>query len=542
MDPLKNPSDQLQPTPPQNGNIEAAQKSTTPQENFNPDGLVYKTMPKVSSGGLVRSLWRKGTPVSSMPIMPKEEPKVTSPVAPMQSADSIRNSIPPTPIPVPQSPAPEMHPAAETLMSIEKKEEEHLTDFDGIVNHPSSGAKWLRALLAVAALGALAGGAYYAYAIFDGRKTEDKGGLSNTIVEAETSDIPKEWYQKYFNVDSCTQQSVCGDDADPDRDGLQNIDEYNLETDPNNADSDSDSLADGDEVNILGFNPTTQHTSGSDKYSDLKDAQAQWNSAAGRKFTEEELKAVAVKIAEFGWHEPSTGALGEAAIKVYASYTVVEEEKEGPKVEALPGAGDRDIQRADTINQISFALLKYKDSESIFPDTNSFEEMIKLVKPLLIARAVNTTDPTDKVPYVYTYEAVNRGSDFRLSYFTETQNKAVVVNAGTAQKAYVQELAIQRDTKRKVDLEQIASALDLYAGDNSNPLTPGEYTYPTVEAWATSIVPEYMATLPKDPKSAKDYIYTVAEDKTSYEIKGVLEVPPVGKTGYVCTPDDCDFY
>ena len=36
---------------------------------------------------------------------------------------------------------------------------------------------------------------------------------------------------------------------DPDRDGLTNLQEYQLGTDPNNPDTDGDGLSDGNEVN-----------------------------------------------------------------------------------------------------------------------------------------------------------------------------------------------------------------------------------------------------------------------------------------------------
>ena len=53
-----------------------------------------------------------------------------------------------------------------------------------------------------------------------------------------------------FGSDTCLQLSICGDDADPDHDGLTNL-ENSTGTDPNNHDSDSDGIADGDEVHIL---------------------------------------------------------------------------------------------------------------------------------------------------------------------------------------------------------------------------------------------------------------------------------------------------
>src|SRR6185503_7711015 len=51
---------------------------------------------------------------------------------------------------------------------------------------------------------------------------------------------PQDWRDKYFA--NCTDPTVCGDNVDPDHDGLTNLQEYNAKTDPNNADSDQDGL------------------------------------------------------------------------------------------------------------------------------------------------------------------------------------------------------------------------------------------------------------------------------------------------------------
>jgi cytoskeletal protein RodZ len=66
--------------------------------------------------------------------------------------------------------------------------------------------------------------------------------------------IPGTWLsQKFTNngVDAsgnCTNANICGDSADPDKDGLTNLDEYNYDTDPQNDDTDADGVSDGDEV------------------------------------------------------------------------------------------------------------------------------------------------------------------------------------------------------------------------------------------------------------------------------------------------------
>jgi len=76
-----------------------------------------------------------------------------------------------------------------------------------------------------------------------------------------STSIPATWLsQKFSNngVDAtgvCINQNICGDSADPDDDGLTNIDEYNYDTDPQNDDTDADGISDGNEIFIYLTSP-----------------------------------------------------------------------------------------------------------------------------------------------------------------------------------------------------------------------------------------------------------------------------------------------
>jgi len=78
--------------------------------------------------------------------------------------------------------------------------------------------------------------------------------LNNDQENQNTVDSNKEWQKKYFKLDVCVDKNICGGTADPDKDGVNNNDEYRYGTNPANPDSDGDGFLDGDEVKN-GYNP-----------------------------------------------------------------------------------------------------------------------------------------------------------------------------------------------------------------------------------------------------------------------------------------------
>lgn len=63
-----------------------------------------------------------------------------------------------------------------------------------------------------------------------------------------SSPMSLEWQQLYFGKQICRRPNFCGAEADPDKDGLSNYQEYLFFTDPTDPDSDGDGINDGQEV------------------------------------------------------------------------------------------------------------------------------------------------------------------------------------------------------------------------------------------------------------------------------------------------------
>lgn len=159
----------------------------------------------------------------------------------------------------------------------------------------------------IVVLVALAGVGYY---IFAKQKSEPQKTLPEEAL------LPKTWLLKYFNKESCDEASVCGDNADPDKDGLSNYDEFKkTRTSLTNPDTDEDGLADGDEYNIYQTDPT-------DKYTDKRSIALQNNYSDGHqikngydpktpglRFTESRNKQIESDTSKFGLHEPTISAL-----------------------------------------------------------------------------------------------------------------------------------------------------------------------------------------------------------------------------------------
>lgn len=477
----------------------------------NPDDLIYKTMPR--NGNAANFIPRKPVPAPAPAPVPVPEPAGM-----------------PTPAPVaPVSPIPTSHIAVTQPAHADK-----ILDEDFELHAPKRHIR--KPVIIGIVLLLLAVGGYIAYSYFGSKETTKE--IDAPVI---VSEISSEWLEKYFGSATCADQQVCGDTADPDRDGLSNLEEYKLGSDPNNADSDADQIADGDEKNIFGSNPLNNHTSGNMKFSDTEDIKTMWNSAAGRKYNDSELLTIAANIKAYGLHVPTTTTLGAEIIAAYSNFKT-EAESQPANETVKPGALDRDTQRIDTINKIGAALFKYKETNKKYPVVATFNEMIEAIKPLIVTQALNITDPTNEEPYLYKYQAVAAGLDFKLSYFSETVNQLVSINEATVIKTQSEAQITQRDTKRKDDLEQLSGALELYANDNPDPEDPTRGLFPEQGSWKADLQGAYLETIPVDPLSGKDYVYTVSSDRTTFALQAELEKAPTGKRGYLCTMEACGYY
>ncbi|MBI4049798.1 MAG: hypothetical protein HY395_03235 [Candidatus Doudnabacteria bacterium] len=131
---------------------------------------------------------------------------------------------------------------------------------------------------------------------------------------ANQSKLPKVWLAQHFGSEICSEEK-CKDEADPDQDGLTNYNEFKEGTNPNNADTDTDGLADGDEINVYKTDPGLKYTDRREvavlkDFNDAVDVAAEFDPLTpGIKMTEARLKQIEADTASFGLHEPTITTL-----------------------------------------------------------------------------------------------------------------------------------------------------------------------------------------------------------------------------------------
>lgn len=371
----------------------------------------------------------------------------------------------------------------------------------------------------------------------------------------------EEWQEHYFGAKVCAEPNMCGDGADPERDGLNNKEEFGLKSDPNNSDSDQDGLSDGDEVKIFGSDPLKTHSGSDTNYSDSDYAKGGYDLKTGQKYTEAETIALSNKMKQFGVHPPTTQTLQDALVNLYkfTDWNAVPVPPEpptatgtplntGPAATSSPLSGfdtsvsaqqDRDAQRSATIQNIGMALIKYYADTKTYPKTAKFAEMHATIKPYLKV-ATRPEDPVNKEPYVYSYQPSADGKDYTLSFYSEVAGQIIKKHASDAQKAMDEQQASIFDDQRKTHLQMLQTALLLYS--NKNASGNQDYVFPTESKYKADLMPNYITQIPKDPKTGADYEYEVSETFDTFTLKAVLDNPSTGTTGYLCNQEECRNY
>lgn len=376
--------------------------------------------------------------------------------------------------------------------------------------------------------------------------------LKQPINTTTSSVIDPQWKEKYFPA--CKEESLCGDEADPDHDGLSNTKEFKLSTDPNNSDSDQDGISDGDEINVFSSNPLSIHTANDLLYSDADFIKGVYDFGTGKKMSEGQISSITNKMTQFGLHEPTIKTLFGVLNTLYnfsSTNTTTTPATTTPNTSintttdlslfdlSVEAKQDRDIQRSNTIKNIEAALVKYQLDNKKFPIAADFSTMYALIKPYLKV-ATNPTDPINKDPYVYIYTSDKQGVDFTLSFYSEVANQVIKKHSVEAINDTNSEQAAAQDDQRKMDLESLQTALLLYSQKNA--AGNQTYVFPAEDKYKTVLTPENIIQIPKDPKTKLDYEYKVSATFDTFTLKAVLEKPSSGTTGWICNQEECRAY
>ncbi len=364
-----------------------------------------------------------------------------------------------------------------------------------------------------------------------------------TPLETINPDVttPGDWLARFFGTETCTTITTCGDTADPDRDGLANKEEYDKGADPNNPDSDSDGIADGDEHHIFKSDPLISRTYREGQYNDADFVKGGYDFVTDLPYTDEQLATIKNRIKERGLHQPTLTTIGTVALSLY-DFRDPNAPPIDPNIDQSPQAKlDRDTQRQATIKKIGGALLKYRTDKKSFPATSDFIAMSDAIRSFNTV-ATNYNDPIGKDQYVYGYSAGERNLNFTLSYFSETQNQLIKYTTKDAEETEAKETAAVQNEQRMADLENIKSALLIYSAANVDSNSDKIYAFPTRDQYPNILVEKrYITSVPKDP-NGNSYSYEVNDTFDSFTLKAVFQNPPKGVTGYICNELECKNY
>ena len=139
---------------------------------------------------------------------------------------------------------------------------------------------------------------------------------SEPPIESDTT-TTADWLARFFGSETCTIKTTCSDSADPDRDGLSNKEEFDNGTDPNNPDSDSDGLADGDEHHIFKSDPLISRTFRDGQYNDSDFIKGGYDIQSNTPYTDSQLAEIKFQIKKRGLHQPTLTTIGAMAITLY---------------------------------------------------------------------------------------------------------------------------------------------------------------------------------------------------------------------------------
>jgi hypothetical protein len=136
----------------------------------------------------------------------------------------------------------------------------------------------------------------------------------NSLLKIETDWLKKKFVSPIIDESgTCIVLETCGDDADKDKDGLTTLQEFQFDTDPQNEDTDTDNIADGDEVFIYYSDPK-KADSDDDKFKDGEEIAACYDSivVADTTISTERLTAIGNNVSLKQLHEPTLKTIKSA--------------------------------------------------------------------------------------------------------------------------------------------------------------------------------------------------------------------------------------